>query len=298
MTRFLELVVQGSALGARYALVALGFVVIYRATGVINFAQGGFLALGAYLAFNFHQTWGWPFLPAVVAAMLCGALLGVVLELVVLRRLAGRPTYAVIMVTIGLLIVIDQVIVAVWGADPLSLGDPWGLRTVDLGDLSVRVVDLWTMAIALAVLVGFFLWFRFTRMGLAMRATALDREAALAQGMSSRVVYSASWAVAAAVAALAGVMLSGGGTGVSPELGLLALYALPVIVLGGLDSPPGAVVGGLVIGIAQVLTAGYQPEYAPWLGTGFNLVMPYLVMVVVLLVRPYGLFGTRDVRRI
>jgi branched-chain amino acid transport system permease protein len=147
------------------------------------------------------------------------------------------------------------------------------------------------------VLIAFFLFFRYSKLGVAMRATAVDLEAALAQGISVRRVVAVSWAIAGLVAALAGATLASGGAGVRPEIELVAFAAFPAIILGGLDSPGGAVVGGLVIGLAQSLTANYQPQYASWLGNGFNLVMPYVVMVIVLMVRPYGLFGQRRVRR-
>jgi branched-chain amino acid transport system permease protein len=148
------------------------------------------------------------------------------------------------------------------------------------------------------VLAVFFLFFRYSRVGVAMRATALDQEAAVAQGISARVIFGLSWAIAGAVATLAGVMLSSGGAGVQPGIEEVALLAFPAIILGGLDSPLGAVVGGLVIGLTQVLTGGYQPAHASWLGTGFDSVMPYVVMIAILLFRPFGLFGTKEVRRI
>jgi branched-chain amino acid transport system permease protein len=297
MTQFLESCVQGIAIGAQYALVALGFVIIYRATGVINFAQGGFVVLGAYFAYNFHTTWGIAFYPALILAMIAGALVGVLVEATVLRRLIGQPPFVLIMITIGVLTIIEQVVPTVWGANPLPLGDPWGVHSVDAGNITIRVADLWTIGLVAAVLIVFFLFFRYSKMGVAMRATAVDLEASLAQGISVRRVVAVSWGIAGLVAALAGVTLAGGGAGVRPDIELIAFLAFPAIILGGLDSPGGAVVGGLVIGLTQSLTATYQPQYASWLGTGFNLVVPYIVMVIVLMVRPYGLFGQRRVRR-
>lgn len=297
MTKFLELVVAGVANGAQYALVALGFVVIYRATGVINFAQGGFVLLGAYFAYDFHVTLGIPFYASLVLAMAAGAVVGIITEATVLRKLEGEPPWVVIMITIGVLTIIEQVVPTVWGANPVPLKDPWGVHSVEAGHVTLRVADLWTIGLVLAVLVAFFLFFRYSKLGVAMRATAVDLEAALAQGISARRVVSLSWAIAGLVAALAGVTLAGGGSGVRPDIELVALTAFPAIILGGLDSPGGAVVGGIVIGLAQSLTAGYQPQYASWLGQGFDLVMPYIVMVIVLMVRPYGLFGLRHVRR-
>lgn len=297
MTKFLELCVQGIAVGAQYALVALGFVIIYRATGVINFAQAGFVVLGAYLAYDFHITLGIAFYPALVLAMLAGAAIGVIVQSTVLRRLVGQPPFVVIMITIGVLTIIEQIVPTIWGANPLPLGDPWGVHSLKVGDIVLRVSDLWTIGIVAGVVLLFFAFFRYSKMGIAMRATAVDFEAALAQGINVRSVVAVSWAIAGLVAALAGVTLAGGGAGVRPDIELVAFAAFPAIILGGLDSPGGAVVGGIIIGLAQSLTAGYQPQYASWLGQGFNLVMPYFVMIIILMVRPYGLFGTRRVRR-
>ncbi len=298
MTKLLELTFSGTIRGALYALVALGFVVIYKSTGVINFAQGGLLLLGMYLTYNARVTWGVPFWLAVLLAATATALVGALVERTVLRRMVGQPVFAVVMVTLGLLIIVQQVIPTIWGYDRLDLGDPWGVRKVSLGPLDVEVKDLWTLALAVIVLAAFFAFFRFGRYGVAMRATAFDQEAAIAQGISARRVFALSWAIAGAVATLAGVMLAAGSGGVDPSKDIIALAAFPAIILGGLDSPLGAVVGGFVIGISQSLTSGYQPEHAPFLGEGFDVVMPYVVMVLILLVRPYGLFGTREVVRV
>ncbi len=298
MTEFLEFCFQGVAIGSRYALVALGFVVIYRATGVINFAQGGFVLLGAYLTYNANVTWDLPFAVAVLLAVLGGAIVGALVEMLILRRMVGQPVFAVIMITIGLLFVIEQATTSIWGFDNLNLGDPWGIDNTEVGGVVMPLRDLWTIGLVAAVLAGFFVYFRRSTMGIAMRATALDQEAAMAQGISVRRVFAVSWAIAGAVAALAGMSLATGSAAVRPSISLFALLAFPAIILGGFDSPGGAVLGGIVIGIVQQLTAGYAPEYAPWLGNNFHLVMPYVVMVLILMVRPYGLFGTPEVERV
>lgn len=301
MTKFLQLCASGLALGAVYALVALGFVVIYRATGVINFAQGGLVVLGAFLVYNATDTWGLPFaLAALVAIVICAGI-GALFEALVLRRMIGQPIFAVILITVGLLLLLQPVVTTIWRNPPASLETPWGLRQVTIGDVQFLEVDVATVVLMVLVVTAFFLMFRYTRIGVAMRATALDQEAALAQGISVHRIFALSWAIAGGVAVIAGMMLGGGAgpaTGLSPTLGLVALRAFPAMILGGLDSPLGAVVGGLILGLAQVLTAGYQPDLAPSLGSEFADVMPYLVMIVILLVRPYGLFGTREVRRV
>lgn len=302
MTNFLQLCFAGLALGSLYALVALGFVVIYKATGVINFAQGGLVILGAYLTYNAHHTWGLPFIVAMPLAMLICALVGAATERLVLRRMVGQPPFAVIMVTIGLLFILEQVVTAVWGFNQLNLGDPWGIKKITVGGVNLAEKDLWTIVLAAVALALFYVFFRYSRMGVAMRATAFDQEAAVAQGISARRVFALSWAIAAAVATIAGVMLAAGGGGLHSDLDFVALLAFPAIILGGLDSVAGAIVGGVVIGITQNLTAGYQGHgphhYLGFLGGGFSSVMPYAVMIIILLVRPYGLFGTPEVRRV
>jgi branched-chain amino acid transport system permease protein len=171
------------------------------------------------------------------------------------------------------------------------------LSSVHLGDITIEVRKLWTIALTGAAMGGFFALFRYSSIGVAMRATAFDQEAALAQGISVRRVVALSWAIAGAVAALAGTTAGTGSAQVQPAVAALALIAFPAMILGGLDSPGGAVVGGVIIGITQTLTAGYKAQYFQWAGDGFDQVAPYLVMILVLLVRPFGLFGTREVRR-
>lgn len=289
---------SGVALGVKYALVALGFVVIFKATGVINFAQASFVLLGGYLTFNAVNTWDLNFYLSVLIAMVGGAIVGIVLESLVLRRMVGAAPFTLIMVTIGVLYVLDNLVTAIWGPDIKNLGDPWSANSERIGEVVLPHRELWSIAITAVVLLAFFVFFRYSPLGLAMRATALDQEAALAQGISARTVYRASWAIAGVVAALAGVMLASGSSALNPTVGLVALAAFPAMILGGLESPLGAVVGGLIIGLVQQLTSLFQPEYAEWLGASFERVSPYLVMILILLVRPYGLFGTKEVRRV
>jgi branched-chain amino acid transport system permease protein len=298
MTAFLQNVFAGLALGSTYALVALGFVVIFKSTGVINFAQGGLLALGAYLGYTFSNNLLVAFGVAILLACLSAALVGAGFERLVLRRMVGQPPFAVIMITIGLLFVLEPLITAVWGFDNKQVRNPWNIHTVQVGDLVFGVRDLWTIGLTALVVVGFFVFFRFSSLGLAMRVTAFDPEAALAQGISARRVYAVSWAIAAALAALAGVAMAAGPGGLSPSIGFIALAAFPAMIVGGMDSPAGAVLGGLIIGLAEALTRGYQDQLFSWAGDNVSVIVPYLLMIVILLIRPYGLLGTKDVRRV
>jgi branched-chain amino acid transport system permease protein len=294
----LQTAFSGLALGCKYALIALGFSVVFKATGVINFAQASLVLLGAYLTFNFAQTWDLNFYLALVMAMAVGALVGVATEASVLRWLVGQPPAALIMVTIGLLFVLNNVVTAIWGPDNRNLGDPWGIKTRDVVGVTVADRDVWTIGFTAVVVTAFFVFFRYSTLGLAMRAAAFDPEAAMAQGIPARRVHRVAWAIAGMVAALAGATLAAGAGQLSPATGALALVAFPAIILGGLDSPLGAVVGGVIIGLVQQFTALLAPEYFDWVGDSFERVSPYLVMIVILLIRPYGLFGTREVRRV
>lgn len=290
MKTFLDLTLNGMALGAAYALVALAFVIIYKATGVINFSQGTMMLMGALVMYTISEQWGVPFYPALLLAMLAGALLGIVLERLVMRHLIGEPPFAQLMVTIGILFVLTEVGNNVWGVNPLVLDIPWK-GTARWAGATIAISNLWRMGFAALAMIAFFLFFRFSTTGLAMRATALDQEAALAQGISARRVHLTAWGIAGAVGTLAGVMLTAT-YGLTPELQFFALLAFPAMILGGLDSPGGAVVGGLIIGLAQNIAAEYFPM------KGFDQVFPYVVMIAILLVRPFGLWGTKEVQRI
>lgn len=316
MTNFLQYVVQGLAQGSIYALVALGFVIIFRGTKVLNFAQGAFMLFGAFLVFNVTRTWGINYWLAIVVATLVMAFAGFGVEAVVLRPLRSRPTFTVIMATLGLSYAVEQLVLAIWGTDPLPLNDPMGIGFWKIAGVIVTHVDAVTLAVTVVLTAALLVFFDRSRLGTAMRATALDPEAAIAQGINPRLVFGVSWAIAAGIATVAGVFLSSGnGRNVSPTLLQIALTAIPAAILGGLDSTKGAIVGGIVIGLAQQLMFGYQPDISSWLGRtinfdlgsfhyraglgpNFHLVFPYVIMVAILMVRPYGVFGTREVRRV
>ncbi|MBX3145209.1 MAG: branched-chain amino acid ABC transporter permease [Gemmatimonadales bacterium] len=297
MTDFVQLVVAGLSLGSIYALICLAFVVVYRATGVLNFALGGLVVLGAYVTFQFGVRWGFPFPVAVLAAALVLGAVGLLIERFVLRRMVGQPVFAVILITLGLLFVLEQICTTLWGYDLQMLGDPWGLRTVMLAGATIKLLDLWTIGASAVALTLVFIGFRFTTVGVAMRAAASDPEAALAHGVNPRTVHGIVWALAGVLAVVAGVFLTAGPRGIDLTVSLVALRAFPAAILGGLDSTEGAVAGGLIVGLAEVMSAAYITPNAPWLGANIHTVMPYLLMILVLLVRPYGLFGTPEVRR-
>lgn len=295
MTELVQCLVRGLGDGSVYALLALGFVIIFKSMGVISFAQPALMLSGAVLVTYLVTTVN--FYLAVVLAAAAVALLAVGVERTVLRPMIGKPVFVISIITLGVDIVIRVVVNAYIGLDVRQVGAPWGLSTSRLVGVEVQQRHLIMFVTTMVLVAILFAFFRYSRMGLAMRAVAFDQEVALAQGVSVGFVFALSWAIAGALATVAGVFVSTG-AGVDQQLWIIALKALPVIILGGLDSLGGAVIAGLAIGVVESLVATYGTDIAPWMGGEFSLVTPYLVMMVVLLLRPYGLFGTREVIRI
>ena len=290
MDIFLQLTVSGLSTGMVYALAAAGFVVIYKASDVINFSQGDLLLFGTYLIFFAVAQTGLPWSLGVVVTVLLAVALALVIERLVLRPLIGEPIISMIMVTIGLSSILRAAVNAIWGPAPRSFDSFLPAGDVALGPVFLSSGRLLSIPIALAVLAALWLFFRHTRDGIAMRAIADDQQAALSMGISIPRVFGIAWGLAAASAAIGGIML-GNIVGVSPNVASIGLRVFPVVILGGLDSIRGAVIGGAVIGLLEVYTGGY-------VGHGLSLVVPYVVLVLVLMVRPYGLFGKEIIERV
>jgi branched-chain amino acid transport system permease protein len=291
-------IVRGLGIGSTYALLAVGFVIIYRATEVVNFAQPALMILGAYFTAWFVFSAGLPFPAAVIAAMATMAVVGAITERVAMRPLVGQPVFSAAMVTVGVFIVLTIVASRLIDSKLIVVGDPWGFEQVEVLGQRFFQVDLARIVLSLSAITLVGVVLKYSRVGLAMRATSLDQETALAQGVNVGRMFSLAWALSAALAALAGMLIGAGGGGMAANTALVTLKALPVIILGGIGSIQGAVVAGLLIGVAESLTRTFQPEYAPWLGANFDVVVPYLILIVSLMVRPYGLFGTPEVQRV
>lgn len=294
MTFFLQLVVSGLVIGSIYALVALGFVMIYKSSGVINFAQGEFLLVGAYVSLTLFTDCKLPFLLAVFIALLSCVLLGLVVERLVLRPFIGKSVISVIMATIGLSSLMRGVIQVIWGTDTRTFPDIFPVEPINMGGVVVTEIYLWSLGLALGLLGLFSLFFKFSSTGIAMRAAADDQNAALSIGISVKRVVAVTWAIAAVVAAIAGILLANI-NGVNSSLAAIGLKVLPVAVLGGLDSLPGAIIGGFAIGLIESLAGGYLD---PVFGGGVKDVVPFIVLVMVLMFRPYGLFGKEITERV
>jgi branched-chain amino acid transport system permease protein len=296
MNQFIELLISGISLGFVYALVALGFVVIFKSTRVINFAHGSIVLLGAFAIAKLHGSLG--FVLAVVAGCAIAAVAAALVYLVVLRHVKGRAADTVTIATIGIDIIMSTELARQIGQQVLNIGDPWGDGVVTLGSFSMPEARVAAALVAVLLLGAFVAAFRFSGWGVAMRAAAEDGEAAALMGIRLGRVAAGAWLVAGALAAIGGVFLTTFPTpGIDRQTGLAAISAFPAAILGGLDSVLGAVVGGLIIGVVVSMSSGYQDEIA-FLGRGLGDVAPYVVMVLVLLVRPAGLFGTRELTRV
>jgi len=289
----LLLVINGVLVGLMYALIALGFVLVYKATDAINFAQGEFVMAPAIIAgvvAGAAQSF-WLGVAVAVAAMI---VFSFVLERTVLRPLLGRPVVAVIMATIGLAAVLRGLVPMIFGAETRSLTLPIGDEPVQIGSLSLQPAQLAGAGVAVLCLIVFTWFFRSSRMGVAMRAMADDQQVATAMGINVQRYFALAWAMAGIVSALGGVMW-GAMLGVDVQLALVGLKVFPVVILGGLDSIGGAVVGGLIVGVVENLASGYLD---PYVGGGTKDFAPYVLMILVLMVRPYGMFGTRRIERV
>jgi branched-chain amino acid transport system permease protein len=296
VNQFIELLISGISLGFVYALIALGFVIIFKAGRVINFAHGSLLLLGAYIIARLHGSLGFGL--AVLIGVVATAFVAVLVQVLILRRLRGASSDTLTIVTIGIDILLATELTRRIGTNVLSIGDPWRDQVTHIGSISIPEARIAAAIVAILILAGFLAAFRFSGWGIALRSAAEDGEAAALMGIRLGRVATGAWAVAGALAAVGGVFFTTFPTpGVDANVGLTALSAFPAAILGGLDSVIGAVVGGLIIGTVVTMTAGYQDELS-FLGRGLSDVAPYVVMLLVLLVRPSGLFGTKELTRV
>jgi branched-chain amino acid transport system permease protein len=295
MDFFLQLVLNGVVIGSIYALVALGFVIIYKSSSILNFAQGEFLVVGAYFCLAITSAAHVPLIAAFALTLLFAAILGVVVERVILRPLIGEPVISVIMVTLGLSSILRAIVQGIWGTDTRPFPSTFPSAPVMLGPVPVSQGYLWSLACVGVLLVLFTSFFRHARAGIAMRATAFSQQVALSMGISVRRIFALSWSIAAVVSAIGGVLLASIRGGVDGSLAFLGLKVVPVAILGGLDSVQGAIVGGVVIGILENLSGGYLD---PLLGGGVKEVAPFVALVLILMIKPYGLFGKVHIERV
>ena len=291
---FLQLLIQGLAVGSVYALVALGFVLIYKASSVINFAQGELLMVGAYVCLALLTTYQVPFWAGFFLTMIFSIILALLIERLVLRPMIGEPAISIIMITIGLSLVLKSVVAAIWGTQIKVFPSIFPQTPVKVGEIVVSQVYIYTFLASMVFLILFALFFKYSRMGIAMRATANSNQVALSMGISVKKVFAISWCIAAVVSAVGGILI-GNINGVNSTLAGVGLKVFPAVILGGLDSIPGAVLGGLIIGVLENLSGGYLDQFV---GGGVKEVAPFIVLVIILMIKPYGLFGTEEIERV
>ncbi len=294
MDILLQLIASGLAVGGVYALIALGFVIIYKATRIINFATGEFMMIGAYICFTLLTLAGLPVVPTFLLVMVCAACLGFLVERSILRHMLGQPIISVIMVTIGLSSILMGLAEIIWTSEFKSFPPLFPRAPLDLGPVVVRSTQFYGFVIAMVAVTAFALLFKYAKAGVAMRATADDQMAAFSMGINVRAMFTLSWGLGAVAAALGGVVIGNIG-GIQPTLGAVGLKIFPVVILGGLDSIGGAVLGGFIIGVLENLAGGYLD---PYFGGGVKDLAPFVALVIILLIKPFGLFGKEDIERL
>ena len=293
MELFLMTLTTGIMVGGIYALVALGWVLIYKCSGVLNLAMGELTLIRPDVSLTFY-TWGFPFILSILCTLVIGIVLGVLVERIFLDKLIGEPILAVIMVTVGMSFFFKGIIEFIWETRIRIFTPPiFPLEPFNIGFLKISTVYFWSFVLAIVLFLVFVAFFKYTRWGLSMQATADDETAALSLGVSARFVYAASWAIAFMSAGVGGALL-GNINGVNISIGYLGLLVLPAVVLGGLNSVPGAIVGGLTIGILQNFAGTYLDQFFPG---GVKEIFPFAFMAIFLLFKPYGLWGWIKIER-
>jgi branched-chain amino acid transport system permease protein len=294
MDFFVQLVLAGVVIGSIYGIVALGFTLIYKSTGVVNFAQGELLMVGAYICLQLTVEYRINFIASFALTLIFMFILGFLIERIFLRKMIGEPIISIIMLTIGLSSVLRAVVQLIWGTDTKTYPQTFPEEPVNILGVNVSFVYIFSIISVCVFLAVFTIFFKKTKVGVAMRAVASDQQAALSMGIDVKKIFALSWAIAAVVSSVGGVLI-GNINGINTNLAHFGLKVFPVVILGGLDSVLGAIVGGLIIGILENLAGGYID---PLIGGGAKEVFPFIVMVIVLMVRPYGLFGTVEVEKV
>jgi branched-chain amino acid transport system permease protein len=291
---FLQLMVSGLLLGGVYSLLALGVVVIFKATKIFNFAVGSLAMVGAYLLWTFFVGLGIPFWASAILLIIASWILGVVLYQCTVRPMVGQPLMSIVIMTLGLSVLLDAVVLAVWGSQQKYYGEFLPMGGIKLGAVVISQQYLVAFVVAFLLFAGLTLFFQRTSMGLAMRAVAENHDAARATGIKVGNIFMWTWVIATLTAAISGVLL-GSIRGLDLSLSGAGLKAFPAILLGGLESFPGCVIGGLAVGISENLASGYLDTYTQG---GMSDVIPWILAVVVLVTMPHGLFGEKRIERI
>ena len=297
-TFLLQLLLNGLIVGTLYGVVAMSFVLIYKASQIVNFAQGEFLLIGAWMCWWIIVDMQLPFWLAFPITLMFMMAFGVALQVIVLRPMIGEPIISVIMVTIGLSIFFQALLKWMFGVSPQGYPQIFESQSLDIMGLQVRSIYILAVIVSLFIMAAFALFFKYSKMGLAMRATAFDQQAAQSLGVSIKAVFATAWAISAMVSAVAGIVV-GVVNGVSSDLSFFGIKVFPAVILGGLDSVLGAVIGGLIVGLLEGLSQFVEVRFLAQFGlTNLIEVAPFYALIIILMIKPYGLFGTRDIERV
>lgn len=290
-----QLLINGLIVGTLYGVVAMCFVLIYKSTQVVNFAQGEFLLVGAWICWWVVTDLGLPFYIGFPVSLVFMFVFGILLQVVVLRPLIGEPIISIIMVTVGLGLFFQALMSWMFGVFAKPFPPIFPTRAVNIGGLNVESAYLMSLAISVLIMGGFAWFFKFTSMGLAMRATAFNQQVAQSLGVSVKQVFALSWAISAMVSTVAGVVM-GIVNGVSSSIAFIGIKVFPAVIVGGLDSIVGAVIGGIIIGLLENTAEFVDGQ---WLNIGNMFrIAPFYALIIILMIKPYGLFGTRDIERV
>ncbi|EHK9084199.1 branched-chain amino acid ABC transporter permease [Vibrio parahaemolyticus] len=291
----LQLVINGVIVGMLYGVVAMCFVLIYKSTQVVNFAQGEFLLIGAWVCWATLVHLQLPFFVGFLLTLAFMMVFGIAVQTIVLRPLIGEPIISVIMVTIGLSMFFQALMKWMFGVSAVSYPQVFETNVVNIGGLNVEFAYILSLIFSMIIMGAFYWFFKFSKMGLAMRATAFNQQVAQSLGISIKKVFAISWAISAMVSATAGIVI-GIVNGVSDALSIIGIKVFPAVILGGLDSVVGAIVGGITIGVLENLAEFFDSQYLQ-VGNLYNIA-PFYVLLIILAFKPYGLFGTKDIERI
>lgn len=288
---FLVLLVStGLVSGAAYGLIAMGFALIYKSTGVVNFAQGELVMLTAYIAFSLSNSLHLSFFPLLLVTIPISMLIGLVLERIFIRPMLGEPVFAIVMVTVGLAVILRGLTIMIWGSEPYNFTAGIPADVINIAGVPFYPAQLYLIAALALVTLLAWLFMRFSRMGIAMRAVAANETAALLVGVSVSRIHALAWMLSSGIAAVAGLLFAANFK-LAPDLWFQGLKSFPAVILGGMDSVVGAALAGLIIGVIENLAQGY-------IGQGLREISGFVVIVIVLMVRPYGLFGNREIERV
>jgi branched-chain amino acid transport system permease protein len=294
-TLLFQLVLNGLIVGALYGVVAMSFVLIYKASQVVNFAQGEFLLVGAWVCWWLLTNWQLPFWAGFLVTLAFMTAFGILLQVVVLRPLIGEPVISVIMATVGLSIFFQALMKWMFGVFAQPFPPIFSAERMRVLGLEVQTVYIVSLGVSALIMLGFWWFFTYSKHGLAMRATAFDQQVAQSLGVSVPRVFAMSWAISAVVSAVAGVVV-GVVNGVSSSLSFYGIKVFPAVILGGLDSVVGAVLGGLIVGVLENLAQYVDAEWLNW-GNMYQIA-PFYALILILLIKPYGLFGTKNIERV